>query len=174
MRTSPKRRNLIRLLCEPCEAGAELIEFAFILPLLLTLLIGVFWMGRAYNTYQTITRAAREGARFAVAHTCAACGNALPSESSIRTVVTNSLSASSLDPAKVTNNFSGTCPSGETCDCPSGDICIIRDVPLNSSNPQEFGVVISFSYPFKFNLPFTSQNLTTINIPTQVQMREEN
>ena len=174
MRTPIRRSSLVRLLCERRAAGAELVEFAFVLPMLLTLLVGVFWIGRAFNIYQTITRAAREGTRVAVTRSCALCGNAIPTNATVRTAVTNALQASSLDPTKVTNNFSGSCPAGQSCDCPSGDICIIRDVPLNSSTPQEFGVSVSFSYPFNFNLPFTSQNLTTINIPTQVQMREEN
>jgi hypothetical protein len=174
MRTPIKRSSLVRLLCERRAAGAELVEFAFILPLLLTLLVGVFWIGRGYNIYQTITRAAREGARVATIRTCALCGNAVTSNSDVRLAVTNAMQASSLDPSKVTNNFSGSCPVGQSCDCPSGDICIIRDVPLNTGTPQEFGVVISFSFPFNFNLPFTSQNLATINIPTKVQMREEN
>ncbi len=174
MMTPIRRSSLVRLLCERRAAGAEVVEFAFILPMFLTLLVGVFWIGRAYNTYQTITRAAREGTRVAVIRSCALCGNAVTSNSDVRLAVTNALQASSLDPTKVTNNFSGSCPAGQSCDCPSGDICIIRDVPLNTGTPQEFGVVISFSYPFKFNLPFTSQNMATINIPTQVQMREEN
>ncbi len=62
-RRSASFRNLRR----SGERGAELVEMAFVLPLLLTLLIGVFWAARAYNIYETITRAAREGARVAVA-----------------------------------------------------------------------------------------------------------
>ena len=49
------------------EKGAELIEMAFVILLFLVLMIGVFEFGRAYNIYQNITNAAREGARFAVA-----------------------------------------------------------------------------------------------------------
>jgi hypothetical protein len=41
------------------------------------------------------------------------------------------------------------------------------------SNPTETGMVISFNYPFTFYLPFTSVNLTQVNIFTQVQMRQE-
>jgi hypothetical protein len=46
-------------------------------------------------------------------------------------------------------------------------------VPLNASTPAELGVSVSLTYPFKFNLPFTSVNLTTINISSAVQMRQE-
>jgi Flp pilus assembly protein TadG len=153
--------------------GAELVEMAFMLPLLLTLLVGIFWAARAYNIYETITRAAREGARAAVANSCSSCGNATPSNSVVRTVVNNSLAASSVDPTKVKNTFSGTCPNGQSCDCPSNDICIVRNVPLNTSTPQQFGVSVSVTYPFQFNLPFTPENLATINISTTVQMRQE-
>ncbi len=48
------------------ERGAELVEFAFILPILLVIIAGVWDFGRAFRTYQAITNAAREGARFAV------------------------------------------------------------------------------------------------------------
>lgn len=45
--------------------GAQLLEFAFMLPLLLVLVVGVFDFGRAYNLKQKLTNAAREGARIA-------------------------------------------------------------------------------------------------------------
>ena len=48
------------------ERGAELVEFAFILPVLLVIFAGIWDFGRAFRTYQAITNAAREGARFAV------------------------------------------------------------------------------------------------------------
>ena len=52
------------------ETGAELVEAALIIPLLLTFLVGIVSVGRGFNVYQTITRpyrprAAREGARLA-------------------------------------------------------------------------------------------------------------
>ncbi|HEX5412744.1 MAG TPA: TadE/TadG family type IV pilus assembly protein, partial [Terriglobia bacterium] len=53
------------------ESGAELFEAALVLPMLLILLLGILTFGRAYNTYQTITRAAREGAKAAVLTPCA-------------------------------------------------------------------------------------------------------
>ena len=52
-----------------------MLEFALVLPVLLVLLFGIFTMARAYNVYQTITRAAREGAREAVLPSSAATGN---------------------------------------------------------------------------------------------------
>ena len=72
------------------------MEMALALPLLLTLLIGIFWGSRAYNIYETITRAAREGARVAVAPSCATCGNTSPTSSTIQTAVDNVLASANM------------------------------------------------------------------------------
>jgi hypothetical protein len=45
------------------ETGAALVEFAIITPLLLLLVFGIIEFGRAYNAQNTLTHAAREGAR---------------------------------------------------------------------------------------------------------------
>ena len=47
------------------QRGADLVELALMLPLLLLVLLGVADFGRAMHTYITITNAAREGARYA-------------------------------------------------------------------------------------------------------------
>jgi len=48
------------------QDGAALVETAFTLPLLLLLSVSVIEFGRAYEAYQIVTNAAREGARVAV------------------------------------------------------------------------------------------------------------
>jgi Flp pilus assembly protein TadG len=48
------------------ERGQSLIETALTLPLLLLVSVGIFEFGRAYQTWQVVTNAAREGARMAV------------------------------------------------------------------------------------------------------------
>ena len=45
------------------ERGAALLEVALTLPLLLLVAVGIFEFGRAYQTWQVLTNAAREGAR---------------------------------------------------------------------------------------------------------------
>ncbi len=47
------------------ERGAELIEFALVLPFLLLLSLGVIEFGRAYFTYNILVKALRDGARYA-------------------------------------------------------------------------------------------------------------
>jgi Flp pilus assembly protein TadG len=48
------------------EEGAALLEMAVTLPLLLFLSVAIFEFGRAYQAWQVLTNAAREGARVAV------------------------------------------------------------------------------------------------------------
>ena len=48
------------------ETGAALLETALVLPLVLLVSVGIFEFGRAYQTWQVVTNAAREAARVAV------------------------------------------------------------------------------------------------------------
>lgn len=152
-----RRPGCLRNLRRCGECGAELVEMAFVMPLLLTLLIGVFWAARAYNIYETITRAAREGARVAVVPTCATCGNAFPSSSTIQTAVNNVLASSNMA-------TSGT--GGVTV-----NIQQHQALNLDPLNTNAQWTVITVTYPFQFTLPFTSIGI--VNISTQVQMLEE-
>jgi len=55
------RRTSIR-----SDRGAALVEMALTLPLLLLVTVGIVEFGHAYQTWQVLTNAAREGARVAV------------------------------------------------------------------------------------------------------------
>ena len=48
------------------ERGNAMVEAAMTLPILLLLMVGIFEVGRAYETWQVVTNAAREGARLAM------------------------------------------------------------------------------------------------------------
>ena len=48
------------------EEGAQLVEFALVLPLLLLLMLGIAEFGFMFQRYEVVTNAAREGARLAV------------------------------------------------------------------------------------------------------------
>jgi Flp pilus assembly protein TadG len=43
-----------------------MVEAAISIPLLLVLMVGIFEVGRAYQTWQVLTNAAREGARMSI------------------------------------------------------------------------------------------------------------
>jgi uncharacterized iron-regulated membrane protein len=55
------------------SVGSEIAEAALVIPIFFMIMLGIYWFGRAFNTYATINHAAREGARLAVAQTCATC-----------------------------------------------------------------------------------------------------
>jgi Flp pilus assembly protein TadG len=48
------------------RAGQALVEFALVIPIFLLLFVGLFDLGRAVFAYNTLTNAAREGARLAI------------------------------------------------------------------------------------------------------------
>ena len=48
------------------EKGAALVETAFVLPIMLLVCVGILEFGRAYQTWQVLTNASREGARVAI------------------------------------------------------------------------------------------------------------
>jgi Flp pilus assembly protein TadG len=47
------------------RSGQSLVEFALVLPIFLVIVIGIFDVGRAVFTYNTLTNGVREGARMA-------------------------------------------------------------------------------------------------------------
>ena len=53
--------QLIRRLCH--ERGAELIEMAMVMPILLLITAGIFDFGMLFRSWEVVTNAAREGAR---------------------------------------------------------------------------------------------------------------
>ena len=48
------------------EEGAQLVEFAFVLPVILLITLGIADLGLMFQRYEVVTNAAREGARMAV------------------------------------------------------------------------------------------------------------
>jgi Flp pilus assembly protein TadG len=146
------------------ERGAELLEFALVMAILLTLMLGIIWFARAYSVHQTLTRAAREGARVAAMPSSFAAGNAFADPSRVSrdssSVFANQIApvlrSANLDPNKVTGY-------AQQVDW------------LNASETgRQCGVVISFSYPFRLEIPFTGMGLTTISLTAKAQMRREN
>jgi hypothetical protein len=165
-------------------AGAEIAETAVVLPLLFTILLAIFFFGRAYNIYGTITQAAMQGARAAVAPQCATCGNlALPADQIATNVIAPVLQASHLDPARVQVLTPAACACGSVacgtsvaCD-PAGvsatpSICVQQNINLSTTGgAAQCGTSVAFQYPYGFNLPFQS---FTLQLKATAQMRGEN
>lgn len=157
-------------------------EAALVMPLAFMLLLGIYWFGRAFNTYATINHAAREGARVAVAQTCATCGNTPPTASTVASTVTQTMQASSVDPTQIIQYPSAStpascpgAPAAATCNA-SGKVTFCNNVPITPSSspyPQVCGVTVTFQYPFQFWLPFTSLNNQRIILTADSQMKGE-
>jgi Flp pilus assembly protein TadG len=137
------RMNRSNLHSRKSERGAELVEFALMLPILLVIIAGLWDFGRAYRAYQAITNAAREGARLAVVPA------GVNQKQAVQNRVKDYLTKSSLDTSFMT----------------SGNIDTYIDVknPLNSSATTAVTVSlpgggtavvtvsrVSVNYPFTF------------------------
>ena len=167
-------------------SGSEIAEAALVLPIFFLLMLGIYWFGRAFNVYSTINHAAREGARAAVAQSCATCTSPGPNVSLSRNLiaaqVAQSLQASSLDPGQVQNlGIARTpCPGISSCQAattgPHIWVCynvqLPNTLPAGSGAPA-CGVSVEFQYPYKFFLPFTSLNMQQIMLNAGVQMTGE-
>jgi Flp pilus assembly protein TadG len=98
----------------PLRSGQALVEFALVVPILLLLVFGIIEFARAWQTYQTLTDAAREGARRSVVipvpPTLTAAQSAAHHQSVIDSVRV-SLSRATLDPNKAT--ITTSVPAGE-------------------------------------------------------------
>jgi hypothetical protein len=182
---SPRRKRRLG------SRGSQIAEAAVVLPITFLLLFAIYWFGRAFSIYATINHAAREGAQTAAVPACANCtaactwpGSALPCDAQVVSVMNNALSAARLDPTLAVASSPnpapqicpGAVPPGACTPASGGGFTICRNVLLNqaSSAPSVCGVIISFQYPYKATLPFTTLNNQTILLNAQVEMRGEN
>jgi Flp pilus assembly protein TadG len=197
-RGNAKSRELLR-----DTKATEIAEFAAILPVLLMILIGIFWFGQAFRIYGTITYAAREGARAAVAPVCATCAGTNTPAANAWNAVQTAMSAANLDATQlrrppvspslcpcvaslIVSQCTGTStPPPATCDGSQSNICVQG---TNDPNPPPevllsnstsggagtCGVSVSFQYPYTFWLPGASIGNRTVYLQAQAEMRSEN
>ncbi len=102
------------------QRGAALIETAITIPLVLLVSVSIFEFGRAYQTWQVLTNAAREGARIAVLEG--------PTDADVTTTVRNYLT------------------SGRLTNASSASITVVRNVPFGSVTASR----VTVNYPFQF------------------------
>ena len=106
------------------ERGAALVEAAMIMPMIMLLSVGIFEFGRAYQTWEVLTNAAREGARIAVLDGT--------SDADIRSRV---------------NQYLGV---GGLASQPDGNITIDHTVDFTGDPTGPKGSLVQISYPFDF------------------------
>jgi Flp pilus assembly protein TadG len=104
------------------QRGAALLETAITLPLILLVSVSIFEFGRAYQTWQVMTNAAREGARVAV----------LPESTD----------------AQVTSAVRNYMQSGKLPGYNSATVTVVRAVPFNGNTASR----ITVTYPFNFTV----------------------
>jgi hypothetical protein len=134
------------------ERGAALLEAAFTIPILLLISVGIFEFGRAYQQWQVLTNAAREGARLAVT----------PSATSGDVV------------ARVQQYME----DGGLPEWASATITVTSDVAIGATGS---GTQVSIAYPFEFivlqpvaNLVASGTgNLDALTMQAQALMRNE-
>ena len=102
------------------QRGAALLETAITIPLVLLVTVSVFEFGRAYQTWQVLTNAAREGARVAVL-------------------------ADATD-AQITSTVRNYMQSGQLPKAATATINVERAVPFGTNTASR----ITVTYPFNF------------------------
>jgi Flp pilus assembly protein TadG len=166
--------------------GSEIAEAALVLPIFFMILLGIYWFGRAFNSYATINHAAREGALAASMSTCASCvpPNTPTPAASVASTVTAALQASGLDPTQIQPYAPSTSSScggiASNCDSKNSKITVCSNVqltPVTLTAPglPVCGVIVSFQYPYSFSLPFGlppyGTNAFNLQLKADVQMK---
>lgn len=165
--------------------GTEIAEAAAVLPIMFMILIGIFWFGQAYSLYGTITRAAQEGARAGAAPYCTTCNDPNGPVINAGNAVNAALSIANLDPNQaVRPPLASTpalpnCVSGApalSCNGIVTNACVQLPALLvvpNGTGTGVCGVSVTFQYPFKFYLPYTSVNNRQIMLTASAGVRVE-
>jgi Flp pilus assembly protein TadG len=193
-RTKRNRRDCPELLTRALrsvsrdDAGQEIVEAAFVLPILFLIMLAIFWFARAFNISSTLDRAAREGIKAASRASCATCGNAFQTDAQVVAQITAVLNADHLQIESVQTYlpaFACTATPTPSCTTTPEHVQICRGVPLTcgdvacqtptpttcGANPK-LGVRVSFAY--QTPTPLNIANLPPIVIHASAQSGAEN
>ncbi len=143
----PILRGLFRLRPWHDERGGSIIEMAFALTILMTLIFGIVQVSLAAYTYHTISELAREGSRFAMVRgsTCSGFTTACPATASDVTTYVEAVNY----PALVVGNMTvaTTWPNGNS-----------------PGNP----VKVTVTYGFPLSVPFVPAHTITMSSTSQI------
>jgi TadE-like protein len=179
--------------------GTEIVESAFVLPLVFMFVIGIIWFGLVFLIYGTLTQGTRTGAEAAVAPVCTTCSAGTATvATNAQTAVYNALAAAHLNKnnlvawggatpkwtppnlcACVPNNPNSSCTGTPvTCDSTVTDVCVQESVQLSypsQGGAGTCGVSVSarYQYPYHFSIPLTTLDIGNVLVPGQAQMRQE-
>jgi Flp pilus assembly protein TadG len=173
--------------------GQEIVESAFVLPLIFMFVIGIIWFGLAFFIYGTLTQGARAGAEAAVAPVCTTCGSTPSQATTAQTAVYNALAVAHLNKNNLVPTSRWTppllcacgtvtsrtsCSTAVSCDSSVTLVCVQTNVQLSYSSPGGAGtcgtsVSARYQYPFHFSIPLTNLDIGNVLLPGQAQMRSE-
>jgi Flp pilus assembly protein TadG len=115
VRAASTRRQRGRAAERGSEAGQSLVEFSLILLPLFFILLGIIQFGFIFNTYVTMTNAARDSVRLGTVyifdHACTKAQNDILRNEAIRTALVSSMNQLSTTAPR----FTTTAPTGTGC-----------------------------------------------------------
>jgi len=137
------------------ESGQSLLETAMTLPLILLIVVGIFEFGRAFQTWQVLSNAAREGARVAI----------LPNATL----------------ADVQSRVNSYMQGGQLDNYQNAAVTINQNTPVAVGVGTAASSVVTVSYPFSFSVLNPVANLVVngstvgspITLAVSAQMRNE-
>jgi Flp pilus assembly protein TadG len=191
MTTLKSRWQILRRVAEDTR-GTEIVESAFVLPLVFMFVIGIIWFGLVFLIYGTLAQGTRAGAEAAVAPVCTTCGTTPSPAVSAKTAVYNALAAAHLSKSNLVpwggswtpprlcacGSSNASCGTAVTCDVTVTDVCVQKNVQLSypsQGGAGTCGVSVSarYQYPYHFSIPLTNLDIGNVLVPGQAQMRTE-
>lgn len=150
-------RSLLR-----CESGAAIVEIALSSMMLLGMIIGTLEMCLALYTYNFVSEAAREGARYAMVRGsgCTSLDNCGATAAQIQTYVRGLYGGSgSLQNMTVTTTWLSASAATPTTWTSCG---------ATQCNAPQNSVQVKVTYAFPLNLPFVSKSTLTMSSTSQM------
>jgi Flp pilus assembly protein TadG len=139
----------MRFLRKRYQRGTSVVEMAIVLPLLLTLIFAIGEFGMMYTQWQTLTNAAREGARVGVVWRGTNCVQATV-ETEIQNAVSQYMAHTGVPTAAINTTTTGVCTGAGT------------QLRVTAQVPYSFAA-----------LPFLAGLQSSINLGTSSTMRNE-
>jgi Flp pilus assembly protein TadG len=156
------------------EKGAELLEIAFGFTVLAALMFGIISFARAYEVYESIARAAREGAHMAALPTSVYDGNTFIDGTTTYTTPSSPIFTTYIAPALQAANLStSACANAASTNCIANYDETVGWMDPSGTADNQCGISISFEYPYPLSIPFLGQGIGTLPLSTSVQVVRE-
>ncbi len=140
--------------------GAQILELAVALPLLVVFVVGIYDFSRAFNTKEKLNFAARDGARFGSTQPTNDLSQVTPlSVTAIRDLVDADLLAADINDcglgpivqaSAVVWTATGTCPNSSTFTLTIDRGFVVPPNPTASEPVQQLSTHIDLQYPYQW------------------------